>query len=128
MKFVRHVAAVLSFLCCGVPVLADQGPASTSGPMWAYVVNNAQRTADKYATAREPRAVFVGPSVRADFVHQIAGEYQGRYVLQLLHDRGGNVSLARLLPLFDEFAPSDSLDDEAQLWRVIDAKFNGRPF
>jgi hypothetical protein len=113
------------------PVLASaEGPASTKGEMWEYVVNNAWRTADAYAAERNPSAAFFPAKpaeVEVEFLKQVAGEYQGRYLLKLVSKTAGNTSFAMLLPLFDEFSSSDGLDDEGQLWRVVVAKFNGAP-
>lgn len=104
------------------------GPVSTHSPKWQYIVNNALRTVDEHAMEREPRAAFVGPGVRTEFIKQLGGEHEGRYLLKVLNDQPGQVSLAMLLPLFDEYSPSDDLDDGAVLWRVVVAKFNGRDF
>lgn len=104
------------------------GPESTQSPMWEFIVNNALRTADDYAAARDPRAVFVGPGVSTEFLKQLGGEHEGRYLLKILNHHGDSTSLAMLLPLFDEHSSSDDLDDEAELWRVVVAKFNGRDF
>lgn len=98
--------------------------------MWEYVVNNAWRTADAYAAERNPSAVFFPAKpaeVEVEFLKQVAGEHQGRYLLKLVSKSAGNTSFAMLLPLFDEFAPSDGLDDEGQLWKVVVAKLNGNP-
>lgn len=106
---------------------AADGPASTRGSAWVYVVNNAIRTADAYAAQRNPQATAAGrPEV--GFVEQVAGVHKGRYLLRVFNQHGGGQSLFMLLPLFDERAPSDALDDEAVLWRVVQAKHNGAEF
>lgn len=104
------------------------GPVSTQSPMWQFIVNNALRTADDYASARDARAVFVGPGVSTEFLKQLGGEHEGRYLLKVLNHHGDDTSLAMLLPLFDEYSHTDDLDDEAELWQVVVAKFNGRNF
>lgn len=98
--------------------------------MWEYLVNNAWRTADAYASERNLNAAFFPAKpaeVEVEFLKQVAGEHQGRYLLKLVSKSAGNTSFAMLLPLFDEFAPSDDLDDEGRLWKVVVAKFNGAP-
>lgn len=106
----------------------SSSPESTKSDMWKYVVNNALRTADEYATERNPNAVFVGLNVEVDFIKQYGGEFEGRYLLTILNQHGGNTSFAMLLPLFDENSTSQRLDDEGELWRVVVAKHNGREF
>ena len=104
------------------------GPESTKSSMWKYIINNAQRTVDKYAAKRNPNAVFVGNNQQVDFIRQYGGEYEGRYLLKIVNEQGENTSFAMLLPLFDEYAPSEGLDDEGMLWEVVEAKFNGISF
>jgi uncharacterized protein YjbI with pentapeptide repeats len=104
-------------------------PESTKGANWPYVVNNAIRTSDEYATERNPVATFIGRNLQVEFIRQLGGEYEGRYVLQIVNcPIGAGVSFARLLPLFDEYVSSEELDDEGRLWQVILAKFDGREF
>ena len=106
--------------------IATDGPESMRSEQWPYVVNNAIRAADDYAVDRNPNATFVGPNVETNFIRQRGGEFEGRYLLMVRNSHGGNTSFVMLLPLFDENAPSDDLDDDGQLWRVVEAKFNGR--
>lgn len=107
---------------------SSNGPESTKGENWEYLVNNAVRTANRYAETRNPLAFYSGPGMRADFVEQVAGKHKGRYLLKLTNDSGSGTSFAMLLPLFDENKPSDGLDDEGKLWKVVSAKYNGRAF
>lgn len=104
------------------------GPESTKSATWQYVVNNAKRTIDEYATERNPSAVFIGRNLQVDFIRQYGGEYEGRFLLKIVNEHGGNTSFAMLLPLFDEYTSSKELDDGGRLWQVVEAKFNGRSF
>jgi hypothetical protein len=105
-----------------------EGPESTKSPMWQYVVNNAQRTLDEYAISRNPDAVFFGRDANVEFIKQYGGEFEGRHLLKILNEHGGNTSFAMLLPLFDENSSSEQLDDESILWEVVVAKYNGIKF
>lgn len=109
------------------PAFAN-GPESTQNSMWQYVVNNAIRTVDEYAMERNPNAIFIGNNQQVDFIQQRGGEYKGRYLLKIVNKHSGNTSFAMLLPLFDEYASSEELDDEGELWQVVEAKFNGKSF
>lgn len=104
------------------------GPEAAKSKNWEFVVNNAIHAIDKYAVGRNPNAVFFGPGMKVEFLQQRAGKHKGRYLLKLLNEHGGNVSFAMLLPLFDENAPTDGLDDESNLWEIVVAKYNGREF
>ncbi|MBF0306815.1 MAG: hypothetical protein HQL41_14315 [Alphaproteobacteria bacterium] len=121
---------LLALLVIGVEARAEPCPAgqeATDYPAWKYVANNAARTADAYAVARNPKAVFA----RAEVVpyYQAGGPDKGRYLVQVLNDQGGGgVSLAMLRPTFDFCASPQGLDDEGKLFEVVSAKFNGRPF
>jgi hypothetical protein len=106
----------------------SDGPESTKSSNWQYVINNAKRTINEYATERNPNAVFIGKNLQVDFIRQYGGKHEGRYMLKVVNDHGGNTSFAMLLPLFDENASSIDLDDESQLWQVVEAKFNGHNF
>lgn len=103
-------------------------PLCTKDPHWKFVLNNARRTADAYATERNPSAVFIGPGTTEDFILQRGGEHEGRYLLKLVTNDGRNTSFAMLKPLFDEYASSEGLDDSGRLWEVVVAKYNGRMF
>lgn len=105
-----------------------EGPESTKSSMWQYVVNNAQRALDEYAISRNPDAVFFGRGAKVEFIKQYGGEFEGRYLLKVLNEHGGNTSFAMLLPLFDENLSSEQLDDESKLWQVVVAKYNGTKF
>ena len=54
-----------------------KGPESAQDSMWQYIVNNAIRAADEYATERNPNSVFIGQNLQIDFAQQHAGEYEG---------------------------------------------------
>lgn len=104
------------------------GPESAKGEDWQYIVNNALRTADEYATEKNPNAVFIGLNIQADFIEQVAGEHKGRYLLKVVNNHNGNTSFAMLLPLFDEYSSPGNLDDSGKLWKVVSAKYNGHKF
>ncbi|MFP2768349.1 hypothetical protein [Oceanisphaera sp. KMM 10153] len=108
------------------PQTQHSAPESTKGEMWEFVVNNAQRTADAYAAENNPSAVFIGNSVQVDFIQQQGGLYDGRYLLKLVNQHGDNTSFMMLLPLFDEYASTEGLDDEGELWQVVEFSFNGK--
>jgi len=91
-------------------------------------VNNAYRLADEYAVSRNPRSTFISMKKIYRFVKQFGGEYKGKYLLLITNKHGGNTSFAVLLPLFDVNKPSDDLDDNKPLWKVVSAKLNGRPY
>lgn len=91
---------------------------------WEFIENNAARTADAYAVARQPMATFALATVRVNF--QVAGEHEGKYLLTL-RDEGR--SFAQLEPTFDFCSPASTLDDERDdLWRVVLAKHMGHEF
>jgi hypothetical protein len=125
-KLLSFFAISLIFAFFMTAIAAD-APECTKGESWEYVVNNAKRTADKYATKNNPQAVFVGAS-DIELLKQLGGEYKDRYLLKIVNEHSGNTSFAMLLPLFDENKPSDKLDDEGELWKVVKAKFNGVEF
>lgn len=108
-------------------ISADQ-PLAVQGDNWKYVVSNGIRTADEYAVENNPAATFIGNDVQANLNEQIAGEYEGEYLLTILNDNPGNINYAQLRPLFDMDSPSDTLDDESKLWEVTIAKHNGQEF
>ena len=109
---------------------AAVGPKCTQDNMWKYVVNNAYRTADEYAMSRNPNSTFVSTKNNYSFIKQIGGEFEGNFLLIIINKHGGNTSFAVLLPLFDVNMPSEGLglDDNQPLWKVVNAKFNGRPY
>lgn len=108
-------------------ISTDQ-PLAVQGDNWKYVVSNGIRTADEYAVENNPAATFIGNDVQANLNEQIAGEYEGEYLLTILNDNPGNINYAQLRPLFDMDSPSDTLDDESKLWEVTIAKHNGQEF
>lgn len=108
--------------------LTISAPQSAHGQMWKYVKNNAIRIADEYASIRKPSATFAGSNQKIDFIRQYEGEHKDRHLLIIVNSSNGITSLATLLPLFDENASSENLDDERPLWRVLNAKYNGQDF
>ena len=92
-------------------------------------MNNGIRVADAYATERNPSATFIRtPQLTTSLDLQLGGEHEGRFLLTLVQPTPGGTSYAQLLPLFDENALTDELDDEVPLWQVVLAKFDGREF
>ena len=110
------------------PAYSANGPKCTQDDMWQYVVNNAYRVADKYATSHNPSSTFVSFKNNYKFVKQYAGKHEGKYLLMLTNKHGSNTSFAVLLPLFDTNKPSTGLNDEKPLWKIVSAKLNGRPY
>lgn len=94
--------------------------------MWPFVVNNALRVADEYAQQRNAQATAING--KTEYIEQVAGDYAGRHLLKIVSEGGTGTSFFMMLPLFDEKAPLDGLDDEKPLWKVVVAKHNGRPF
>ena len=128
MKNIKLIfVLLLNLVFISVNVAADE-PVSTESEMWQYIINNAFRTLDNYAIENNPNAVFIGANVKTDFIKQYSGAYEGRYLLKIVNESGGNISFAMLLPLFDEYASSENLDDEGDLWKIVSAKYNGRDF
>ena len=119
---------VLLFTSVIAPSYSADDPKCTQDDMWQYVVNNAYRVADKYATNHNPKSTFVSIKNNYKFVKQYAGEHKDKYLLILTNKQGGNTSFAVLLPLFDTNKPSTGLNDEKPLWKVVNAKYNGRPY
>jgi len=107
---------------------ASEAPKCTQDDMWEFVVNNAYRVADKYATDRNPRSTFVSFKNNYKFNKQYAGEHEGKYLLMLTNKHGRDTSFAVLLPLFDVNKPSKGLNDNNPLWKVINAKLNGQRY
>lgn len=108
--------------------IATDQPLAVQGDNWKYVISNGIRTADEYAVENNPAATFIGNDVQVNLNEQIAGEYEGEYLLTILNDNPGNINYAQLRPLFDIHSSSDKLDDESQLWEVTIAKHNGKEF
>lgn len=104
-----------------------KGQRADDYPFWEFIANNAKRTADEYATDHNPRATFIVADV--DPVFQAAGEHAGEYLVKLLASSPGATSFAMLRPNFDFCADPSGLDDSREdLFTVVNAKFNGRPF
>jgi hypothetical protein len=76
---------------------------------------------------RNPSATFVFSE--AEPVFQVAGEYAGTYLVKLLADDPSGTSFAMLRPNFPFCENPSNLDDSrTDLFTVVSAKFNGRPF
>lgn len=123
------LAATLVFACAGGAQAEPcaEGQAATDYEVWEYIANNAKQTADAYATKRNPQAVFAIGKVTP--YYQAGGEFKGQYLVQVLHEGRGGVSLAMLKPNFPFCSDPGQLNDEQpDLFTVISAKFNGRPF
>ena len=108
--------------------LRPDGPKCTQDDMWKFVINNAYRIADEYAISRNPSSTFISKKKDYHFVKQYGGEYEGNYLLMITNKHGGNTSFAVLLPLFDINMPSENLDDNKPLWKVVSTKLNGRSY
>lgn len=141
LLFLLTPAVYFSFSGDSAPLVAKQpeqqgheapteqtAPESTKGEMWKFLVNNAARTINRYAYDTNPDAVILGRDGQVDFELQQSGEHEGRYLLTLTDYKDDNKRVVTLLPLFDEYASSDDLDDEAELWKILEATLNGRPF
>lgn len=104
-----------------------KGQRADDYPFWKYIANNAKRTADEYAMNRDPRATFV--VAKLEVVFQVAGEHAGKYLVKLLDGASGRTSFAMLKPNFPFCVDPSNLDDSRRdLFTVVTAKFNGRPF
>lgn len=126
----RKVILIMLLLSITLTVNAysEDGPKCTQGEKWQYVINNAYRIADDYATYRNPRSDFFSLIKDYSFVKQVGGEYKGNYLLLIRNEHEEDISFAVLLPLFDVDKPSDDLDDTKPLWKVVSAKLNGIPY
>ena len=104
-----------------------KGQRADDYPAWEFIANNAVRTADKYAMDRNPQATFILAKVEPVF--QVAGDYAGEYLVKLVAGGSGRTSFAMLRPKFAFCADPSNLDDSRpDLFTVVNAKFNGRPF
>lgn len=122
------LTVILFIMLSSVTVYSADGPKCTQDDMWEFVVNNAYRIADDYATSRNPRSTFISTKKDYSFVKQVGGEFQGKYLLLITNKHGKDTSFAVLLPLFDANKPSEGLDDNKPLWKVVSAKLNGQPY
>ncbi len=118
------VSSILVFYF-GLSILSASAPVCTQDDMWVYVVNNAYRVAEEYATNHNPSSTFVSASKDFSFLKQLAGEHKGKYLLMITVKHGKNTSFAVLMPLFEPNKPSTNLDDNKPLWKVVTAKLNG---
>ncbi|WP_133176193.1 hypothetical protein [Pelagivirga sediminicola] len=128
---------LVHFLCAlsigaGIPfaTAAEEcadGNRADNFPFWEYIANNAVRTADSYATERNPAATFVFAD--AEPVYQHGGEYVGEYLVRLVAVLGSNTNFAMLRPNFDFCGDPEHLDEVREdLFTVVIAKHNGREF
>ncbi len=96
-------------------------------PAWEYIANNAKRTADNYAMERNPNATFILAKVEPVF--QLGGDYAGEYLVRLVMDGSEGTSFAMLKPNFPFCTDPAGLDDSrSDLFTVVTAKHDGRPF
>ena len=131
MKRIILMVAVVAAMA--LPTLAqsigscEPGKAANDYESWEYIANNALRTADAYATKRNPNATFIFAEI--DAIYQLAGKHVGNYLVTLLQHAPNGTSFAQLKPTFDFCADPSGLDDSREdLFKVVNAKFNGRPF
>lgn len=104
-----------------------EGQGADKYPSWEFIANNAIRTADQYAINHNPNATFVKADVEPVF--QVAGEYAGEYLVKLVADGPFGVSFAMMRPNFNFCADPAQFDDSrSDLFSVISAKLNGKPF
>lgn len=125
MKYTPMAIAIV--LVLPFHAFGADAPKCTQSASWKYVLNNASRTADSYASKRNPRSTFVcfGDNEKVEFVKQYGGKYEGGYLLHLTCKSGKNISFATLKPLFDVNTSADELADKDTLWKVVEAKYNG---
>ena len=103
-----------------------EGLAANNYAAWQWLQNNAIRTADEYATRRNPSAFFLRPEVSVIF--QVSGTDAGKYHVHLLQKGTTGTSLAILRPNFAFCADPKSLDDSRNdLFTVLLVKLNGKP-
>ena len=127
-QFFLTVAIIFFAVSSSVSVYSADGPKCSQDDMWKFVVNNAYRIADEYATSRNPSSTFISTKKNYSFVKQYGGEFEGKYLLMITNEHGRDTSFAVLLPLFDVNKPSEGLDDNKPLWKIVSAKLNGRPY
>lgn len=104
------------------------GTKCTQDGMWEFVINNAYRIAEDYATSRNPLSTFISIKKNYNFAKQYGGEFEGKYLLIITNEHGRDTSFAVLLPLFDVNKPSEGLDANKPLWKLISAKLNGQQY
>lgn len=117
----------LSIIFC-LPSYSMENPLCTQDESWEYIVNNAYRLADDYASAKNPRSNFVTIKKDYTFNFQYGGEYKDSYLLIIKNKHGNDISLCVLAPLFDVNKPSKGLDDTKSLWKIVTAKLNGEEY
>lgn len=129
MKKIQMLLAISFLVFYSIlPTLSAPSPVCTQGDMWEFVINNAYRIAEEYSADHNPSSTFASASKNFSFLKQVAGDYEGKYLLLITNKHGNDTSFAVLLPLFDPDKPSTNLDDSKPLWKVISAKLNGRPY
>lgn len=103
-----------------------KGLAANEYPAWQWLQSNAIRTADAFATSRNPSAFFLRPEVSVIF--QAAGADAGQYHVHLLQKGATGTSLAILRPNFSFCSDPKALDDSrTDLFTVVMVKLNGKP-
>lgn len=116
----QDIAKILEKRCA-------EGQGANDYPAWEFIANNAVRTADEYAMNRNPNATFVKADVEPVF--QMAGEHAGEYLVKLVAQGSFGTSFAMMRPNFDFCADPANLDDSrTDLFSVVNAKLNGKPF
>ncbi len=128
MKLFTFVVVLLLSNLAFTPSFASAAPLCTQGDMWEFVINNAYRIAEEYSADHNPGSTFASASKTFSFLKQVAGDYEGKYLLLITNKHGNDTSFAVLLPLFDPDKSSTNLDDSKPLWKVVSAKLNGRPY
>jgi len=103
-------------------------PKCTQDEMWEFVVNNAYRVAEQYATDKNSGSTFVSVKKNYRLNKQYGGDHEGKYLLMITNMHGRDTSFTVLLPLFDVNKPSKGLNYEDPLWKVVNAKINGVPY
>ena len=143
MKFVKYMLSgviIVAFMLVSPAVFGENqrlasafdkqcptGKRADNFKDWEFIADNAARTADQYAINRNPRATFINATAEAVF--QIEGKYAGIYLVKVLAKNRNITSIAMLRPNFDFCTDPSSLDDsQKNLFTVVVAKFNGRPF
>lgn len=104
-----------------------EGQAANEQSDWEIIENNAFRTADDYVV-RHDRPEATPTFGVAKVYYQYGGEFEGRYLVQILHE-GSGVTLMMLRPTFDFCSNINNLDDSREdLFEVVVAKYNGIKF
>ena len=103
-------------------------PQCTQDEAWESVLDNAYQIAENYAIANNPRSTFMTSVKDYHFTKQVSGDFQGKYLLEITTAHGKDYSVAVLEPLFDVNQPSELLNIEKPLWRLLSAELNGKSY